>query len=128
MTKRDVSLFVVLLPTPSVPSLARNARRRGFFFCTPSTPLSLETRDGGGVSLVDTPPPTPPLLELRDGGVFSVNTPLPCSKCETELSSYIVIHRFTSLLKQNFRKKEFFKELYSLIKKILKSKEFSIIY
>ena len=75
------------------PSLARNARRRGCFFCrhttNPSlariarrrgflcqhTPPSLETRDGGGISSVDTPPPTPPSLELRDGGVLCQHTP-----------------------------------------------------
>jgi hypothetical protein len=41
-------------------------------------PPSLETRDRGGVTSVNTPPPTPPSLEMRDGGgSFSVDTPPP---------------------------------------------------
>ena len=71
------------------PSLARKARRRGCSFVnTPSTPPSLEKRDGGGVAFVDTPS-TPPLLETRDGGVFLLSThhhpcsKLPCSKLPT---------------------------------------------
>ena len=67
--------------TTTYPSLTWIARQRGSP-CqhTLSTPPSLETRDGGVVSSVDTPPPTPPSLKLRDGGVFFVNKPLPRSK------------------------------------------------
>ena len=100
--KRDISLFVVLLhpPFPSPPLL--ELQDRGVL-CQHTPPL-LETQDGGGVSFVDTPhsplprskhkteggvsfvdtPPTPLSLKLQDRGVLSVNTPLPCSKRETE--------------------------------------------
>ena len=87
------------------PSLAWNTRRRGFSFrhnTTISTPLppskheteggifsvntppppppsppppSLEMRDGGRDSFVDTPPPTPPSLEMQDGVFLLTHQP-----------------------------------------------------
>ena len=106
-------------------SLAWSAWQRGDI-SSPTTPLSCSKRKTKGgcfwvwVSSVQYPwqflvrwKTQVPSLNMRNSRI---------------LSSYIVIHSFTSLLKQNFRKKEFFKELNSLIKKILKSKEFSSIY
>ncbi len=72
-SKRETEGVLLLSAHPLInhtPSLARSVRRRGCFFCrhTPSTPPSLETRDGGGVSSVGTPQlPLP--RSTRDGGV-----------------------------------------------------------
>ena len=89
------------------PSLARIARRRGSlcqhpsletrdgggvsFVNTPSTPPSLETREGFVSSSVNTPPPTPPSLKLRDRGVFSVNTPSPPLSLEMREGGFLLL-------------------------------------
>ena len=60
------------------PSLAWNARRRGFLLPPPSLPRPKHKQPP---ILATT---TPPSLETRDGGVSHPPPPLPCSKREME--------------------------------------------
>jgi len=84
----------LFLPNPPpLPSLARNARRRGFPPSQPTTaPLPRSKREAEGIFLLPTryhriarqsgrcpssPPPPPPSLEKRDGGVCLLPTTHP---------------------------------------------------
>jgi hypothetical protein len=91
------------------PSLAANASRRGYFFCsTTTTPPSLQTRAGGVIYFILQPSPplprckresegisthlrqightaTPPSLQTRAGGViYFVLQPPPLPRCKRE--------------------------------------------